>query len=149
MKKLIQLAILLFSLNCYSQNSIDSYPCIDMSNVNKPKTTIYLYGKKYNQEKESILFVDSVYLSSPKISFQDLFDYQKECYNDSTIMFEWSCWEGIGFLYNWWFENQQPFNCECDKTGAIKFIHKQPTFEEFIEWIKINKFKEGLNEIKH
>lgn len=53
------------------------------------------------------------------ITFEDLLDYQKECYNDSTAYY------GNGIDNKVW-------------------IHREPTFADFIEWIK--KIQASRNE---
>lgn len=67
----------------------------------------------------------------------ELLQYAKECYNDSTrycyyTLCDIECWDA---------------SCECGTSvpGFIdipcleKYIHRKPTFEGFIEWLRKNK----------
>lgn len=61
------------------------------------------------------------------VSVEDLIDYQKECYNDSTFIKEkWVQYEGYpgDLVYR-------------EKIIPSHWVHKKPTFEGFIEYMKL------------
>lgn len=58
------------------------------------------------------------------ISVQDLFDYQKECYNDST------------FVDTYWRQIDNGTMAYVTEEVMAHYIHKEPIFEGFIEYIK-------------
>ena len=69
------------------------------------------------------------------MTLNDLFEYQKECYSDSTtycyrIMCDWDCIELVCDCENK--GNRDPFIGEC----KTRYIHKQATLEGFVMWLR-------------
>lgn len=94
------------------------------------------YGQNYEKLfKEA----DWVFYSNPDtlrptnppkpITLQDLIDYQEYCYNDSMFV----KWDTIKTVYG------VPYLMVRNESPN-KHLHKQPTFNGFIEWLK-NKEK--------
>lgn len=71
------------------------------------------------------------------VSKQDLFEYSEECYNDSTnthvhgLKWNDSCVEQRGNLASgYWFK------IVCKLPSHFEYLHRIPTFEGFIEWLR-------------
>lgn len=89
----------------------------------EPSIDFYNPGGKIIQ---SITWRDKV------LTFQMLLDYEKHCYNDSTKVRRHKDNTGICMAYD--------YDCIIPEHYENIWVHKQPTFQGFIEWYK-NKIK--------
>jgi len=131
MKNLIIVILVLISVMCYGQsgtieNEIDSL--FDKTSVSGDISDDLLYSLVNNEDNMS-QFVSL-------ITIQSLTDYSEYCYNDSTQMFEWMRWNGINMTCKWDEWGGEEYGYEL--TGHVKYIHREPTFKDFINWIKDN-----------
>ena len=75
------------------------------------------------------------YDTDPPLYYKDIQEYHIICWNDSTKMVVWKSWEGMGWKETIIEEGERPFNCESYPTNEILYIHKQPTFIGFIDFL--------------
>lgn len=75
------------------------------------------------------LCIFSADLKAQSVTIDDLLDYKKECYNDSILVKEHFMPEGQSFCL---------FDYECLNNSHYRmvWIHKTPTFEDFIVWLQ-------------
>lgn len=90
------------------------------------------------------------YLNTPTMTYvydnivtiQNLIDYQKQCYDDSTKLYEWKYWNGMRYNYCWLKSGEDsPYFETIGLTGNFKYIHKTPDFNEFLNFM-IDKSKQ-------
>lgn len=135
MKQLIFL--LLISVNVFGQikcDNLDSLDCIIYRSLNHNRQYCDFCQKYFQREKQRLIYQKC-------ITLQDLIDYQKECYNDSSL-------EHTHF-YNRWYDDCYTqrgnlmdgyhYVLSCKDSTHFEWIHKQPTFEGFIEYLKNKK----------
>ena len=144
----IIILFLLISVNVFGQDSLNNIIIRDSILYAIPDTN---YWMKYQYKYDNLFiyhgdqgFAEPYTYTFPYykekkcdcITLQDLIDYQKECYNDSTLEYEYMIeyWNGVRFdtMYSKTIKRMP----ECYITQIKKWIHKQPTFEGFIEYLK-------------
>lgn len=91
-------------------------------NYTEPDTNTY-YSVKYNLTKEQVDSVDEgriILLYRPQLSFEEkLLQYAQECWNDSILNV---------------FAKDSTYTPL--KTVGMVYIHREPTFVGFIQWLK-------------
>jgi len=95
---------------------------------------------KYQLSCDELNAETQIFKRTPEY-YQDMQEYQKECFNDSVQVVVWKSWEGMGFVESVWAKGERPFNCESYPTDSILYLHDEPTFMGFIEFLnkKYNK----------
>lgn len=131
MKKLLLIATILLSVNCSSQSKFEK----EFQDADSAFSLKFEFSKpcewlRINQDTSKVKIVEAELLT-----IKLLMKYKTECFNDSTRLYEWSCWEGAGFESKWEELGYKPFNCECGLTGEFKYKHKEPTFSDFLNWL--------------
>jgi hypothetical protein len=143
MKRTLLILAALISLNCLGQEP-DLFIRIKLSDGNY----ILLPEKEYDillnynliriQHPESVLIISDDNKSSNTDILTLLNEYQrysKECYNDSSKVH----YEDVGYInycyraeFDGWKYN---YILNCNDSTHYRYVHKQPTFEGFMEWL--------------
>jgi hypothetical protein len=92
MKKLLLITTILLSVNCFSQSKFEK----EFQDADSAFSLKFEFSKpcewlRINQDTSKVKIV-----GAELITIKLLMKYKTECFNDSTRLYEWSCWEGAG-----------------------------------------------------
>jgi hypothetical protein len=118
MKTLLTIIILTISVNIYGQELI----MYDVDTL--PELAYELADHKY----------ELVQLLLPILN-----EYKQDCYNDSTLEHTHiASWVDKCYIQTGNLADGYEFVLVCDDSTHYEWIHKEPTFADFIEWL--NKY---------